>query len=375
MLGSDIAGGEVEDILGRLGMDVEGGANGWQATPPSSRFDIAIEEDLIEEVARIHGYDQLPSAMPSGELTLPALSESRVPGTAVREALCARGFQEAITYAFVDAELLDTLGLGENTLPLANPIASDMGVMRTSLLPGLLKALGRNLRYQQERVRLFETGKVFLQGETLDEVERIAAVACGSAAPEQWGLDSRKVDYFDLKGDLESVLALRGDHEVRFVPSERAFLHPGQGADVVIDDVVIGWIGMVHPRLQKALDLKVPVFAFEVDQDPFSVREIPSANKISQYPSVRRDLAFLVPEAVSYGAIDDAVRELAGTLLTDLIIFDQFSGQSVEKGYKSLAIGLILQDVSSTLTDEAVDSVIDRVVKGLESRLEAQLRG
>lgn len=376
VLGSDLDRDTVEGILRRLGMDVTATEAGWRAVAPSSRFDIAIEEDLIEEVARIHGYDQLPAALPSGELTLPDLSETRVPLDGVRDALCAAGYQEAITYAFVDRGVLEQLHLAEGALPLANPISSDMDVMRTALLPGLLKALGRNLRYQQERVRLFETGKAFLQGESLDEIERVAAVACGPALPEQWGEAKRGVDFFDVKGDLERLLALRGGAgDVRFEPSERPWLHPGQSADVLIDGQVRGWVGALHPACQKALDLKAKVFAFEVDLEGILNREVPSAKNISSYPSVRRDLAFLVPEDVRFDQIDALARELAGTLLTDLNIFDQFSGQGVEKGYKSLAIGLILQDVSSTLTDEVVDSVVDRVVKGLESRLEAQLRG
>lgn len=376
VLGSDLDSATVETILSGLGMNPVAVEGGWNATAPSARFDIAIEEDLIEEVARIHGYDQLPAALPSGELTLPDLSETRVPGDAVRDALCAADYQEAITYAFVDRALLLKLHLEGGALPLANPISSDMDVMRTALLPGLLKALGRNLRYQAERVRLFETGKVFLQGEGLDEVERVAAVACGPALPEQWGEATRKVDFFDLKGDLERLLSLRGlVGSVRFTPADRPFLHPGQAADVWVDGQLAGWVGALHPACQKALDLKVRVLGFEVDLKVISNREIPSTKQISSFPSVRRDLAFLVPEAVAYSEIDALVRELAGTLLTDLIIFDQFSGQGVEKGYKSLAIGLILQDVSSTLTDEVVESVIDRVVKGLETRLDAQLRG
>jgi len=377
VLGSDLDGDEVEAILTRLDMSLTPVDGGWEAVAPSARFDIAIEEDLIEEVARIHGYDRLPAALPSGELTLPALSETRVGVDAVRDALCAADYQEAITYAFVDQRLLDALGLGGGALPLANPISSDMDVMRTALAPGLFKALGRNLRYQAERVRLFETGTVFLQGQDgLDEVERVAAAACGPALPEQWDAASRGVDFFDLKGDLERLLALRGaTGDLRFEPGERPFLHPGQGAEVFLGGRCVGWIGVLHPAAQKALDIKPRVVAFEVDLDPISVREIPSAKNISSFPSVRRDLAFLLPEAVRFAEVDALTRELAGDLLTDLTIFDQFSGQGVEKGYKSIAIGLILQDVSSTLTDEVVDSVIDRVVEGLETRLKAQLRG
>ena len=378
VLGSRLAADEVERILDALGMTVTATEGGWEVQAPSRRFDIAIEEDLIEEVARIHGYDALDAAAPSGTLTLPSLSEARLPWASVRDALCAAGYQEAITYAFVAHDLLESLGLERGALPLANPISSDMDVMRTSLAPGLLEALGRNLRRQQDRVRLFEAGRVFLEGEDgLREMDRVAAVACGSAFPEQWGELTRKVDFFDLKGDLESVLALRGagGAAVEFRSAQRAFLHPGQSAEVLLGGTLAGWIGALHPAAQRALDIRVPVFAFEMDLSVISSREIPSAKTISAFPSVRRDLAFLLPEAVAWSEVEALVRAEAGTLLTDLTIFDQFSGQGVEKGYKSLAIGLILQDVSSTLTDEAVDSLIDRVVKGLESRLEAQLRG
>ncbi len=376
VLGSSIEPIEIERILKRLGMQLESTDTGWRATAPSCRFDIEIEEDLIEEVARIYGYDALPLTLPSGELSPPRISEHQVRLATLRDTLCAAGYQEAITYAFVDARLLKGLGMDAQALPLANPISSDMDVMRTSLLPGLLKALGRNLRYQQDRVRLFETGKVFLQAEKLHEIEKLAAVICGSARPEQWAEQRRAVDFFDIKGDLERILQLRGvGGTLSFGPSERGFLHPGQRAEVLIDGKSAGWIGALHPLAQKAVDVKPRVYAFEVDLKAISNREIPNAKNISQYPSVRRDLAFLVPEACSYAQIEALVHELAGALLNDLIIFDQFSGQSVEKGYKSLAIGLILQDVSSTLTDEVVESIVGKVVEGMESRLDAQLRG
>lgn len=376
ILGSSLEATEVEGILKSLSMTVEAVEGGWQATPPSSRFDITIEEDLVEEVARIHGYGALPVALPSGELSPPTLSERRVQLEALRDGMCAAGYQEAITYAFVNSKVLQDLHMTAGMLPLANPISADMDVMRTSLLPGLLQALGRNLRYQQERVRLFETGKVFLQDEKLSEIERLAAVCCGSAMPEQWAEKARPADFYDLKGDLERLLALRGENSrVSFSASDSPFLHPGQGAQVLLDGQPAGWIGALHPATAKTLGLKTRVFAFEIDLGLLIKREVPSTNKISQYPSVRRDLAILLPEHCTYARVEEVVRELAGDLLQDLIIFDQFSGQSVEKGYKSLAIGLILQDTSSTLTDEAVDSIVTAVIGGLESQLDAELRG
>ncbi len=376
VLGSDLEAAGVERILVSLGMAVTAIEGGWEAVPPTARFDIAIEEDLIEEVARVHGYDQLPAARPSGELQAPDVSEHRVAVTKIRDALCAAGYQEAITYAFVDNKLLETVGMAENVLPLANPISSDMDVMRTGLLPGLLTALGRNQRRQQGRVRLFETGKVFHQRESLDEIERIAAVANGDAWPEQWTGKGRRVDFFDIKGDLENLLALRGaTGEVAIEPASFEWLHPGQSAAVSIDGKAVGWVGAVHPSVLGALEIKGAVYAFEIDLLSLQKREVVNAKEISPYPSVRRDLAFLVPEQVNYSEIRSLAEELAGDQLAEFTLFDQFSGQSVEKGYKSLAIGLILQDVSCTLTDEVVDGVIDRLVKGFATRLDAQLRG
>ena len=376
VLGSALEATQVEEILQRLGMRLSALDDGWEVLAPAARFDIAIEEDLIEEVARIHGYDRLPAALPSGQLRLKVAGEGQVALTDVRAAMCASGYFEAITYAFVDSRLLASLQMDEAALPLANPISSDMDVMRTALLPGLLTALSRNLRRQQQRVRLFETGKVFHQHEQLQETERVAAVACGPAWPEQWGAAQRVMDFYDLKRDLEDLLELRGQTgEVQFVSEVFPFLHPGQSARVLIDGRPSGWLGAVHPALLAELDIRSQVFAFEVDQQAATKRDVPIAKNISPYPSVRRDLAFLVPESINYSDIKTIVHTLAGDLLAELRIFDQFSGESVEKGYKSLAIGLILQDVSCTLTDEVVDSLVDRLVGELGSRLKAQLRG
>ena len=248
--------------------------------------------------------------------------------------------------------------------------------MRTALLPGLMESLSRNLRRQQDRLGFCEAGTVFEQNDELVESSRIAAVACGGYAPEQWGISNRPVDFFDLKGDLESILSLRGQTgEVEFRNSTLAWLHPGQAATVSIDGVDIGWAGSIHPSILKQMDIKGPVLAFEVDFDLLSKREIPYTKEISRFPSIRRDLALLVPENISFAEIRRNVIDLSGDLLTNLVLFDLYSGQNVEKGYKSLAIGLILQNVSCTLTDEVVDSLVKNVVQGLEQRLDAQLRG
>jgi len=376
VLGSQLSESEVTSILGSLGMQFTVSEEVWTVTAPSSRFDIEIEEDLIEEVARIHGYDSLPATLPAGEIRLAAISEREVALTQIREAMCADGYQEAINYSFVDLNLLKTLSMDANALALANPISSDMNVMRTSLFPGLLTSLIRNIRRQQERVRLFETGLTFVQHEKLIETDHIGAVVCGNVNPEQWGTKSREVDFYDLKGSVQSLLNLRGTGgSCEFVSAKHAWLHPGKSADVMVDGKVLGWLGAVHPGVLAELEIKRSVLAFELSIKGISKREIPSANIISHFPSVRRDLAFLLPEQVKYQQVKDQVIEIAGQLLADLVIFDVFSGQNVEKGYKSLAIGLILQDVSCTLTDEVVDSLMHEIIVALESKLNAQHRG
>ena len=376
VLGVELDVQEVTRILEDLRMQPDFRDGSWAVTAPSDRFDIEIEEDLIEEVARIFGYDNIPAALPAGELDPGVVSEGCVSLQNIRQALCAAGYQEAINYSFTSHSQLGRFGMDENVLPLANALSADLEVMRTALLPGLMETVSRNLRRQHDSVRFFETGTVFIQEDSLTESRRVAAVACGRAVPEQWGMDSRKTDFFDLKGDLEAMLSLRGESgEVAFRHTELPWLHPGQAAMVSVEGIDIGWAGCVHPAILRQLEIKDPVLAFELDLDILSKREIPNAKNISRFPSVRRDLALLVPEKISFAEIRRNVIDLSGDLLTNLILFDLYSGQNVEKGYKSLAIGLILQNVSCTLTDEVVDSLVQNVVQGLEKRLDAQLRG
>ncbi len=380
VLGTQIDATQVEDILTRLGMTVTAVEGGWEAVAPSARFDIEIEEDLIEEVARIYGYDNIPEAKPSGVLSVGTASSHAVPLSRLQATLCAAGYQEVINYSFVEPGLLQTLGMEEGALPLANPLSADMAVMRTSLLPGLLTSLARNTRRQQPRVRLFETGVTFHQGDTLVEVERIAGVVCGSAHPEQWSAERREVDFFDLKGDVERMLALAGhERRVRFKASKKAWTHPGISAEVLVEsgagEASVGWCAALHPGVLKALEIRQVVVAFELDLKALTSREVPYAKTYSRFPSIRRDLALEVPVEVSYQAVHDCVTEVSGALLKNLVIFDVYEGQNLTSGYKSLAIGLILQHVSSTLTDEAVDALVGQTVAELEQRLGARLRG
>lgn len=376
VLGCPVPRATVDDILRRLGMAVEWGDECWTVTAPSSRVDIAIEEDLIEEVARIHGYDEIPEAAVSGEVAAGSVAHHRVPLGSIREALCAGGYEEAINYSFVDRRLLQTLHQDRQVLPLANPLSSDMDVMRTTLLAGLLASLARNTRHQHARVRLFESGVVFLQGETMDERRRLAAVATGAAWPEQWGAPPRELDFYDIKGDVERLFSLRGaGAEPIFEAGDLPWMHPGAAAVIKLQQKTVGYCGALHPSILKSMDLKKPVFAFEIELDPLQEREVPIAKSISRFPSVRRDLALLLPNDVSYEEVRKCIRSSVGKRLESLRPFDLYEGKNLKSGYKSLAIGLIFKDVSSTLKDEDVDSTIRAVVADLETRLGAQLRG
>ena len=390
VLGIEIADAQVERILRALGMQVSASGEGWQVLAPGSRFDIAIEEDLIEELARIHGYDRIPATVPGGPARIVAPSETRVGEADLRRHLVARDYLEAVCFSFVDADVLGHWQAGTGSVPLANPLSAELAVMRPRLLPGLVAALARNVARQAGRVRLFELGRVFAAPDEAQrapggpmpaplETRRVAAVACGPATTEQWGVPSRKVDFHDLKGDLESLAAAAGATLV-FRPSAEPFGHPGRSTEVYRTDleageVHLGWIGQLHPRLARALDLDVEVVAFELDLEALEHRALPRATELSRYPAVRRDLAFVVAEQVPWSALAASVRAAAGPVLRDLLLFDRYQGAGIESGCKSLAMGLILQDNTRTLTDQDADAVVERVVAGLGRDHGARIRG
>jgi phenylalanyl-tRNA synthetase beta chain len=376
VIGCEIPNGQVEDILLRLGMTVDWDGAKWTVTAPSARFDIAIEEDLIEEIARIYGYDAIPEAPVGGEHAPGTSRSHRVSVSRVRESLLASGYQEAINYSFVDHQDLEKLHHNHMVLPLANPLTSDLDVMRTTLAAGLLNSLSRNLRRQQGRVRLFETGVAFLQGESMNEVERVAAVATGQVLPEQWGVNNREIDFFDIKGDVERLFSLKGlDGKPEFVEGNLPWMHPGAGAIVKVDGKHAGWCGAIHPTVLKGFDIKKSVYAFEIDLEPLLSREVPYVKETSRFPSVRRDIAVLLPIETGYVDVEKVIKTAAGPYLENTIVFDVYAGNNLKDGYKSLAIGLIFNNVSSTLRDEDVDPAIEAVVSELENRLGAQLRG
>ena len=374
VLGIVVADAEVERILRALGMQVAASADGWSVVPPTRRFDIAIEEDLIEEVARIHGYDAIPTTTPAGQIRLAAPVEGRVADAVLRRQLAGRDFLEAINYAFVDGQTLDTWRLEAGAVALANPLSGELGVMRTSLLPGLVAALGRNRARQQTRVRLFELGRVFhLTDGAPRETPRIAAVACGRQAVEQWTADDREVDFFDLKADVEALLAL-ADATAEFRPDASPFGHPGRSASVWRDGRRIGWVGHLHPGLAKALGLEGEVVGFELDLAQLAERAVPRASELSRYPSVRRDIALVVPETTPWAALRTSLETALGPLLREVRLFDRYVGPGLDSGSKSLAMGLILQDVSRTLTDRDADQAVATALEALAKDCGARVR-
>lgn len=381
LLGLAVPDADVARILRALGLDVEETADGWRVGVPTRRFDLAIEEDLIEEVARIHGYDAIPATLPDGAVAVAADAEACVPEGDLRRHMAARDYLEAINYAFVDGARLAHWQHDADAVALANPLSGDLGTMRTLLLPGLVDALARNVARQQAQVRLFEIGKVFTAAADdaggPRETPRLAAVAMGAAAREQWGAPARGLDFHDLRGDLDSLATVSG---VRLAlrASTRPWGHPGRSADVLCGDdgaqATVGWIGELHPRLCRALGVDATVLAFEVDLAALQARALPRAGAVSRYPSVRRDLAFVVGDTVPWAAIEDAVRQAAGPALREVRLFDVYVGKGVETGCKSVAMGLILQEDSRTLTDRDVDDAVARIVEALRAAHGAEIR-
>ena len=377
LLGMAIPQETVEGVLGRLGLGVQGGPDEWQVEVPAYRFDITIEADLIEELARVHGYDRIPERHPATPVTVAPQPEARVSLSRIRQYLVARGFHEVVNYAFVDRRSQELLDPDWTPVPLANPLSVELAVMRTSLLPGLLGSLRRNQNRQQERLRLFETGLRF-RG-TLDDLEQdpvLAGVIAGSAEPEQWGVARRTVDFFDLKGVVEGLADLRGaGPALQYTAQPHPALHPGQSARIDDGERACGWLGALHPRVERELDLQGPVFVFEMALGAVQTGEVPRYAGLSRFPSIRRDLALVVDDGVPEAQIRTAIRRSAGEILQNIVLFDVYRGKGVAEGARSLGIGLILQDFSRTLTDGECDDAVARVVADLERDFGARLRG
>ena len=375
LLGVDVVEDEVSGILERLNMKLEPEPGGWQVEPPSYRYDINIEADLIEEIGRLIGYNNIPGTREVAHTRMDSYSERRVGINRIRDVLVERGYFEAVTYSFVSPEMQALLDPGQETLPLSNPISADMSVMRTRLLPGLVQALQHNLNRQQSRVRLFETGLCFVpHKDGLEQTPHLAGLITGSRAGE--GLYSAEggVDFFDIKGDLEAVLRLGDGDRFGFVRSEEPILHPGQAADLTCDGEVVGMVGALHPALLKQLDINQPVFVFESKAPPIRSAKLANFREMSRYPSIRRDIAVLVDRDLPVQRLIDSTFSMKSKILQEVFVFDVYTGKELRNNRKSVALGLILQDFSRTLVDEDVENLVDKVLAQLQQDYNAVLR-
>ena len=398
LLGVEIAEAQLDKLIKRLGFEArrKPGKRGavWTVKAPSHRFDLRLEADLIEEIARIHGYDRLPITLPKAGLAMQPSPAGRLPLNRLKRQLAARGYHEAITYSFVDADLQRRLCPDARPVPLANPLSSELSVMRASLWPGLIQALQYNLNRQQPRVRLFEAGLVFaaahegrLAFKDVRQTPMLAGVAYGSRHREGWANDSAPMDFYDLKGDLTSLLGL-GDALSRlelgmadaapgfeFLPGSHPALHPGQCAQLRQGSDSVGYLGMLAPALQRQLEIRQPVYLFELQLDAALARPLQQSGASFRHPEVRRDLALVVDRSLDAAKVVAAAQAAGGDLLRQAQLFDVYAGEAVPKGSKSLALGLTFQRPSRTLEEAEVQERVAAVVAALGEKFGARLRG
>mgnify|MGYP003632834498 CR=1 FL=1 len=375
LLGLKIDSTEIEDILTRLGlMLISKESDGWVFEVPSYRFDISIEPDLIEEIGRIYGYNKLPKTSALGEITLKEDDETTVSQEFFADRLVSLGYQEAITYSFVEQKLQEIITPDQESIALANPISADLAVMRTSLWPGLLKTLSYNQNRQQARVKFFETGLKFekIQGEII-QTRMISGLASGTAQPESWNSVTRKLDFYDVKADLENLLG-SVDSAISFEKAEHAALHPGQTAKIVKNGEVIGYIGAIHPKLQKYMDLNGPVYLFELCLNEAVKGALPRFTEVSKYPEVRRDLAIVIDQEIHFENVRSEVIAHAGQDLVNVVLFDVYSGENLGKGLRSLGLALVWQRTDRTLNDEEINQAFECIVSALNAKFGANIR-
>ncbi len=379
LLGHVIADQEVTEILQRLGMQVETTAQGWQVVAPSWRFDINIEQDLIEEVGRIYGYNNIPNQAPQAALTMTEHKEARLPLKRVRDLLVDRGYHEAITYSFVEPEQQKLVVPDIEPLILPNPISVEMSAMRLSLIQGLLNTVVHNQKRQQPRVRLFEHGLRFIPDQSAENGMRqepmLAGVIAGNRGDEHWNMESASVDFFDLKGDLEAILDLTANGRAyHFAATQHPALHPGQAAAIMVDGQQVGVIGTVHPELERKFGLNGRTIVFEIEWAAINTKVIPEAVSLSKFPANRRDIALVVDQEIASGDILATCRAAGGELLRDAKLFDVYVGPGVEQGKKSLAIALTLQSGERTLEEAEIAAAVNAIVQAVAASYSAVLR-
>ncbi len=371
VLGFSVDAASAMSILGRLGCQPVLSGDTIEAVPPSHRFDIGIEEDLIEELARVTGYDRIPAKSPLAPAAMLPVTETARGPMGVRRMLAALDYQEVVTYSFVDRSWEQDLCGNSDPVALANPIASQMSVMRSSLIGGLIDAVVFNASRKQTRVRLFEVGRCFLNLPDYPQPMRAAAVAFGEAQPRQWGSAARSADFFDLKADLEALLQ---PAVASFVPDSHPALHPGKSARVVMSGRNVGWIGELHPRWQRKYDLPAAPVLFEIEWDALEARHLPACGEMPRFPAIRRDLAAEFEENVRFGDIREALEQSGLAILRDVTVFDLYRGEGVQKGKKSLAFSVLLQDTHKTLTDAEAEKAMTRLRQILQEKFNAKLR-
>ena len=387
VLGVDIDNSAVDDIFARLNFPAsttdDNGEHIWVVSAPSHRFDIAIEADLIEEISRVYGYNNLPTRTPLASLNMSKKAETELSLNRVRDHLVGRGYFEAITYSFVDTAMQATLDPEQTPIPLANPLSAEMSVMRTSIWPGLVKSLIYNVNRQQTRVRLFESGLCFSQPAHLDglafdnilQVKKIAGVVCGPRQDENWSNDSQLVDFFDVKGDIESVLALTGQSEnFEFIAQSHPALHAGQSAEIRKNGETVGYVGLLDPRVQQELDIRFPIFLFELAVDAVIAKKLAHSEPMSRFPEVRRDIAVIVDQTATAADLRQCITTAATDTLQNLKLFDVYQGKGIDPNRKSLALGLTFQHTSRTLTDDEINDSVEKIVASLEAQFGASLR-
>lgn len=375
VLGIQLSDTEIQRMFSALGFTIEAdpGLGQWRCTAPSWRFDMGREADLIEEVARLHGFDNIPAQPLSGMGAATVDREDQTPISLLKHRLVARGFNEAITFSFVSPESQRLIDPELDPIALRNPISSDLAVMRTSLIPGLLGVAVHNIKRQRPRVRIFETGLRFFPDASFTQRPALGLLICGSQSPESWSGQSDSVDFYDLKGEVQALLAgVAGALEFR--SAVRSGLHDGQTAEVLLDGAVIGVIGRIHPTAASELDLPRHTYVAELDLEAITQRIVPQYQDISRYPETRRDLAVVVDQAVPAMEVLALARSAAGPGVSDALIFDVYEGEGIAKNEKSLAIGLTFRDQSRTLTDEEISESLTQVIVSLEEKFSAKLR-
>ena len=379
IIGYTIEAQKITDILVRLGCEVEYKDDIWIVKSPTWRFDLQIEEDLVEEVARIYGYNNIPNTNMKIESVMQPKPESIISLRRIKDLLVDRGYQEAVTYSFVDPKIQHILHPNEPAITLPNPISSEMSVMRLSLWSGLLDAVLYNQNRQQSRLRLFETGLRFIPDEKCEFSVRqefmLSGVITGNLYEDHWQLPKKSVDFYDLKGDLEAILSLLGcDGQVLFNKAELSALHPGQSAVINLNDEVIGYFGVLHPEIEKKLSLNSKTLVFEINLAKINFKKVPVAQDLSKYPSNKRDIAIIVSNTIPAAEIISVCKQAGGEQLIKVNLFDVYQGDNINEDQKSLAISLILQDKSRTLEEEDITNIVSKCVTALQNRFKALLR-